>query len=74
VKVQNDSVDGSVIISASAIDLFYNTLSGVTSSLITAGTIINYTLLVGVDLYIGMLPSNDYTIAELNALSDYLAG
>ena len=74
VKVQNDSVDGSVIISASAIDFFYNTQSGVTSSLLAAGTTINDTLLAGVDLYIGMLPSNDYTVVELNALSDYLAG
>jgi len=37
-------------------------------------TAFNNTLLAGVDLNIGMLPSNDYTVAELDALSAYLAG
>lgn len=74
VKVQNGSADPTVTASANAIDTFYNTQSGITSSLVTADTIINDTLLTGVNLYISMMPSDNFTTAELNALSAYVTG
>lgn len=75
VKVQNDDISQSSFVdSASAINNFYNTQGGVTSSLVNTGTTINDALLTGVDLYISMLPSDDYTTQELNALSAYLSG
>jgi hypothetical protein len=75
VKIQNDNITQSGFVdSASAIHNFYNTQGGVSSSLVVAGTTINDALLTGVDLYISMLPSDDFTTPELNALSAYLSG
>jgi len=75
VKVQNGNISQSSLVdSASAIDTFYNSLGGVTSSLVAPGTTINDALLTGVDLYISMLPSDNFTTPELDALSAYVSG
>jgi hypothetical protein len=58
--------------SVAAINSLYNSFAGVTSSIVD-GTVTIDGALGGVDLYIGVLPSNDYTGAEVAALSAHLA-
>jgi hypothetical protein len=58
--------------SAAAINNYYNSLPGVTSSFFS-GTIAPAEL-AGVNLFISMLPNNDYTAGEISALSGFLNG
>ena len=41
--------------------------------MVASGTAINDTLLAGVDLYIGMVPNDNYITSEIDALSDFLS-
>ena len=54
------------------VNAFYNSLSGVTSSLIS-GTVTD-TLLFGVDLFVAPLPDDAFTAAELMSFSNFLTG
>lgn len=75
VKVQNDAiVDETVASSARAINTFYDAQGGITSTMVAPDTIIDDALLTGIDLYISMLPSDNFTTPELNALSAYVSG
>jgi len=64
----------SFISSASAINAHYNSLSGVNSTLDSSGSAITAASLAGVDLFLSIMPSNNYTASEISALSDFLDG
>lgn len=71
VKVQ----DGVGTNSSRLINNYYDSLPGVSSTLVLPGdTIVDDALLAGVDLYLSMLPSDEFTAAELSALQAYLSG
>lgn len=55
-----------------ALDAFYNSLSGVTSSFLTGPVTAGD--LVGVDLFFSMLPTSAFSAGEIAALSGFLAG
>ena len=60
--------------SANAINDLYNSLVGVSSSVISESSTIDSSLLSGVDFYISMGPNVDFTTTELNVLKGFLAG
>jgi len=70
VKIQNEAT--TVTESATAINNYYNSLPGVTSGFFS-GTIVPADL-AGLNLFISMLPSNNYTAGEISALSGFLNG
>lgn len=72
-RIQNEfnASGNSINLSAEAINEYYNSLAGVTSSPFS-GTITNQDL-DGVDLFISMVPRNHYTPSETAALTGYLA-
>jgi hypothetical protein len=74
VKIQNDDNNSTIVASTGAINTHYNSLGSVTSNLVPSGTLIDDALLSGVDLYINILPSDNFTIAELNSLSSFVSG
>ena len=62
----NTSITGSAATWVSDVDTFYDGLAGVSSTLFT-GTFTSADL-VGVDLFVGLAPGNDFTAAEISAL------
>lgn len=70
-KVQDESGHPSIELAAIAIDEFYNSLPGVTSSPF-AGTITAADL-SGVDLFVSILSQDGFAAGETTALADYLA-
>ena len=72
VQIQDEYYSQSVFDSTNAINNYYNGLGGVSSSLFS-GTITDATL-SGVDLFLGILPSNAYTASETSALQNFLGG
>jgi hypothetical protein len=73
VKIQSGFLVDSIGASITSIDSYYNSLSNVTSSIVPATTSIDDTLLTDIDLYISVLPSDDFTSAELNSFSNFLS-
>jgi hypothetical protein len=74
VKLLSDVTGGSAGDSVQEINDHYNSLSGVSSSVVSPGTTISPTLLAGVDLFLSFLPSDDYAAGEITALENYLTG
>jgi hypothetical protein len=72
VRIQNESVNSSVGDSTAAINDLYNSQTGVGSSFFS-GTITSADL-SGVDLFVSVLPSDNYTAPEIAALSTFLGG
>jgi hypothetical protein len=72
VQIQDEYYAGSVFDSTNAINNYYNGLGGVSSSLFS-GTITDYSLR-GVDLFLGILPNNSYSVSEIGALQNFLGG
>jgi len=72
VQIQDEFYSGSVFDSTNSINNYYNGLGGVSSSLFS-GTITDSSL-SGVDLFLGILPSNAYTASETSALQNFLGG
>ena len=54
------------------VNAFYNTLTGVSSSILT-GTVTSASL-SGVDLFVSFIPDNDFTGSEILAMSGLLTG
>jgi hypothetical protein len=77
VKIQDDySVYGEEeqdLASTKAIHDHYNSLDGVTSSVVTPGQTIANSVLAGMNLNIKILPVHDFTVAELNSLFSFLS-
>lgn len=72
VLIQDEYYSGSGYTSTNAINNYYNGLGGVSSSLFS-GTVGGADL-AGVDLFISILPSNDYLASEISAFSNFLSG
>jgi hypothetical protein len=72
VKIQNGNVglNGSM----DAINDHYNSLGGVTSSLVAANALIDNNLLAGVDLYLNSMPDHDFVVSEYSSIASFLAG
>jgi len=72
VLVQQTSGAGSpsVAVSDTAINTYYNSLAGVSSSLYSG--VVDETALSGLNLYVGTLPDDTYTATEVAALSAFL--
>jgi len=65
---------GGTSLFAENIDNFYNSLVGVSSSIVTSGTTITDASLAGSDLFISILPEDNYTAGEISAMSSFLGG
>ena len=53
---------------------FYNGLTGVSSSIIASGNTITSGQLSGSDLFVSILPEDNYTAGEISAMSSFLSG
>ena len=69
VLIQEGTVFGS-----SSLNSFYNGLSGVTSSTISAGLNFNSTTFTNVDLFVAAPPTNAYTAGEITSLVNFVSG
>lgn len=72
VLVLDNNQGGSVGFVPGAIDIFYDSLTGVTSNLFS-GTITDADL-AGADLFVASLPEDAFTTSEISALSNFLYG
>ena len=70
VLIQDEHYADSGQLSTNSINNYYNSNSGVSSSFFS-GTI-DDTALFGTDLFISILPSNDYLFSEITSLSNFL--
>ena len=59
---------------ATSINTFYNGVGGVSSSILSSGTTITDASLAGSDLFISILPENNYMVSEISAMSSFLTG
>ena len=59
---------------AENIDNFYNGAGGVSSSILSSATTITDASLAGSDLFISILPENNYMASEISAMSSFLTG
>ncbi len=73
VRIHSESSDPSIVTSTSAMNNFYNSLSGVMSTLDLSGSAITNSLLAGVDLFI-IHPSDPFNPSEVAAFSTFLTG
>jgi len=74
VTIHEGHQGGGTSLFAENIDNFYNSLSGVSSSIVTSGTTITDASLAGSDMFISVLPENNYLASELSAMSSFLTG
>ena len=73
VAILDHSQGGSVDYVPGDINTHYN-LTGATSNILSAGTVITAAELSGIDLFISVLPDDDFTAAEIAAMSSFLLG
>ncbi|MEM9839631.1 MAG: hypothetical protein AAF830_10830 [Pseudomonadota bacterium] len=69
-----DTTAQSVTDDAELINDFYSSQAGVTSTLLSNMAVLDATVLSGLDLFVSLVPDDDYSAAELNALSNFVSG